>query len=175
MFSPGEGMMPPPDGDMGPPPDEDMGPPPDDMSTNSSQDNEQSQQQSSTSQTSNKVVMTHSSATHKSNQTLKLKSLVYIQGKVSVVMKVSSRKQDNTPGEIMLNLKLVAVDTEHLIMVGPSSYVEKRGFRFTIGDYIKVSGFTVAGEKNTLVAKEITKNKQILKLRNNEGSPLWSL
>jgi hypothetical protein len=61
------------------------------------------------------------------------------------------------------------------VHVGPSAYIAKQQFSFAKGDAIEVLGskVTMAG-KDTLLAREITKDGKTLVLRNAQGIPEWA-
>lgn len=61
------------------------------------------------------------------------------------------------------------------VHVGPSVYIEKHQFSFSKGDHIEVLGSQVKiGNKDTFLAREITKEGKKLVLRDQNGVPLWS-
>jgi hypothetical protein len=61
------------------------------------------------------------------------------------------------------------------VHVGPSGYIAKKQFAFATGDEIEVVGSKVliAG-KETLLARQITKEGKSLVLRNLQGIPEWA-
>ncbi len=61
------------------------------------------------------------------------------------------------------------------VHVGPSAYIAQKQFAFAQGDQIEVLGSKVllAG-KETLLAREITKQGKTLVLRNAQGYPEWA-
>ncbi len=61
------------------------------------------------------------------------------------------------------------------VHVGPSAYIAKKEFSFAKGDEISVLGskVTIAG-KETLLAREITREGKTLVLRNAQGIPEWA-
>ncbi len=61
------------------------------------------------------------------------------------------------------------------VHVGPSSYIAQKQFSFAKGDKIEVVGskVTISG-KEALLAREITKDRKTLVLRNAQGVPEWS-
>lgn len=75
-------------------------------------------------------------------------------------------------GLLVLSLK---TDKETIsVNVGPEQYVSSQGFKFEKGDKIQVKGSKVEirGE-NVILAAEIKKGDKILKLRDENGMPLW--
>ena len=59
------------------------------------------------------------------------------------------------------------------VVLGPSSFVESKGFKFAQGDQIEVTGSKFHDE-DTIVAREIKRGDQVLVLRNAQGIPEWS-
>jgi hypothetical protein len=61
------------------------------------------------------------------------------------------------------------------VHVGPSAYIAKKQFSFAKGDQITVLGskVTIAG-KETILAREVTKDGKTLVLRNPQGIPEWA-
>lgn len=61
------------------------------------------------------------------------------------------------------------------ICVGPPAYVQEKGFAFTKGEQVEVIGSRMKFDgKDVVVARQITKDKQVLTLRNAQGIPEWS-
>ena len=61
------------------------------------------------------------------------------------------------------------------VHVGPSAYVEQKGFSFAQGDRIEVTGSKIKFEGNDIiVAREIRKEDKVVTLRNKQGIPAWS-
>jgi hypothetical protein len=60
------------------------------------------------------------------------------------------------------------------VCVGPANFVQQKGFTFAKADTIEVVGSKVkmAG-KGVVVARQITKDKQALTLRDSQGIPAW--
>ncbi len=76
-------------------------------------------------------------------------------------------------GGIHLALKTDAGNLD--VHLGPSSFISKKQFSFNKGDQIEVLGSKVKmGEKDVLIAREVTKEGKTLVLRNSQGIPEWS-
>lgn len=71
---------------------------------------------------------------------------------------------------------VVKFDAETLtVHVGPSAYVEQKGFSFAEGDRIEVTGSKIKFEgSDIIVARVIKKGDEVLTLRNERGIPEWS-
>jgi hypothetical protein len=84
---------------------------------------------------------------------------------------LSQQAEGKSSGPIYLNLK---ADSGMLkVVVGPSWFVESKGFKIATGDQIEVIGSKFQDE-DTIVAREVKKADQILVLRNAQGIPEWS-
>src|SRR5262249_5589047 len=74
-------------------------------------------------------------------------------------------------GPIYLNLK---ADSGTLrVYLGPSSFVESKGFKFAKGDQVEVTGSKVPN-KDAIIAREVKRGGQVLILRNPQMRPQWS-
>lgn len=61
------------------------------------------------------------------------------------------------------------------ICVGPSAYVQEKGFSFAKGEQVEVIGSRVKNSgKDFIVARQVTKGSEVLTLRNGQGIPAWS-
>ena len=71
---------------------------------------------------------------------------------------------------------ILKTDSETLdVHLGPSSFLAQKGFSFAKGDKLEVTGSRVKmNGKDTLIAREITKDGKSLVLRNAQGVPEWS-
>jgi len=77
------------------------------------------------------------------------------------------------PQRVQLTLK---TESETLpVFLGPHPYIDQQGVKIADLDRIQVRGsrITVQG-KPALIAQEVRKGNQILKLRDDQGVPLWS-
>jgi hypothetical protein len=60
------------------------------------------------------------------------------------------------------------------VYLGPGWFVEKQGMRITNLDQLQVTGSRIKIQgKPALLAAEVRKGGQVLKLRNEQGQPLW--
>lgn len=61
------------------------------------------------------------------------------------------------------------------VHVGPTAYIDKQQFSFSKGDHIEVLGSqSKIGNKDVVLAREITKEGKKLVLRDQSGVPMWS-
>jgi hypothetical protein len=61
------------------------------------------------------------------------------------------------------------------VFLGPASYVDKQALKLAAGDTVQVKGSLLTGPKgkSSITAVEVTKGDQVLKLRDDQGKPLW--
>ena len=73
------------------------------------------------------------------------------------------------------HLTLKTADSTIEVVLGPSSFISGRGFSFTKGDEVEVTGsrVTMAGTES-LIAREVVKGGKTLTLRDKTGKPEWS-
>ncbi len=61
------------------------------------------------------------------------------------------------------------------VHLGPSWYLDKQSMTFTQGDKVEVTGSRITYEgKPAIIAAEVKKGGQILKLRDAAGVPVWA-
>jgi hypothetical protein len=62
-----------------------------------------------------------------------------------------------------------------LVILGPSSFISSRGFLFSKGDEVEVTGSRVKTRRgDSLIAREVIKAGKILTLRDKTGVPEWA-
>jgi DNA/RNA endonuclease YhcR with UshA esterase domain len=118
-------------------------------------------------------------------------SIAYAQGRRG---QMRGMPRYNTATEVTLSGTITNVETHmgrmgwngtHLVVsfgaetldvhVGPSNYLAQQGFSFAPGEQIQVTGSRIKFEgSDALIAREIKKGEQVLKLRNSQGIPAWS-
>jgi hypothetical protein len=61
------------------------------------------------------------------------------------------------------------------VFLGPASYVDAQAVKLSAGDNVQVKGSRLTGPKGktTITAIEVMKGDQVLKLRDDQGKPLW--
>jgi hypothetical protein len=84
---------------------------------------------------------------------------------------LSQQAEGKYSGPIYLNLK--AESGMLRVLLGPSWFLESKGFKFAQGDQIEVTGSKFQDE-DMIVAREVKKGDQVLVLRNADGTPEWS-
>jgi hypothetical protein len=98
-------------------------------------------------------------------------SVENIQGKVLSVEKTTPTKNRGYGVHLMLQ-----TDKETIpVHLGPAWYIDKQTLRIETNDTIAVIGSRVtAGGKPAIVAAQIKKGNEVLKLRDDNGVPVWS-
>lgn len=98
------------------------------------------------------------------------KTEVTLKGTIEEVQQLAGRN-----GRTGTHLLLKTDSGTMPVHVGPSSYIADKQFSFAKGDEISVLGskVTISG-KETLLAREITKDGKTLVLRNAQGIPEWA-
>jgi hypothetical protein len=61
------------------------------------------------------------------------------------------------------------------VFLGPASYVDAQTLKLAAGDTVQVKGSRLTGPKgiSAITAVEVMKGDQVLKLRDDQGKPLW--
>jgi hypothetical protein len=62
-----------------------------------------------------------------------------------------------------------------LVVLGPAKYVDTQPLKLAAGDQVEVKGSRITGPKGrtSVTAAEVTKGGQVMKLRDDQGNPLW--
>jgi hypothetical protein len=100
-----------------------------------------------------------------------LKTVETLSGEVMAVEKFSPGRGGPPQG---LRLRVKFPQETLLVILGPIVYVEQQNVKFGAGDRVEVKGsrMTVRGEP-LIVAAEVKKGDQVLKMRNATGEALW--
>ena len=94
-----------------------------------------------------------------------------LTGEVTNIVKIYP-DQNNSYG-IHLILKTSSGDIS--VHLGPSWYVEEQSVQINTNDNITLTGSKVTYEgSQIIIAKEVSKGDQVLKLRDTNGNPLWA-
>jgi hypothetical protein len=61
------------------------------------------------------------------------------------------------------------------VFLGPASYVDAQTLKLAAGDTVQVKGSRLTGPKgnSAITAVKVMKGDQVLKLRDDQGNPLW--
>jgi hypothetical protein len=100
-----------------------------------------------------------------------VKTVETFQGTIAKIEKIACRRA----GMYSMSL-LVQQDKESIpVYLGPGWYVEKPNVKLAEGDKVQVVGSRVTIKKGPIIlAKEIKKGEQVLRLRSDKGFPLWA-
>lgn len=99
------------------------------------------------------------------------KTVETISGEVTTVDRITPMK--GMSGGIHMNVK---TDKETIsVQLGPSWYLENQDVKLEAKDKVEVKGAraTFAG-KPSIIAAEVKKGDEVLKLRDDNGFPVWS-
>ena len=97
-----------------------------------------------------------------------------VQGQVEDLGSYGMRGWRVTPGMALQGLVLKTAKGNITINLGPPWYVSKQGFTLQRGDTLEVTGSKVTkDEKTVLLAAEVKKSGQTLKVRDKKGVPLF--
>ena len=98
-------------------------------------------------------------------------SVVTVSGEVVGVERVPSPKGKGAGIHLALKTPTETVS----VVLGPSRYVDAQATRIAVGDRVEVVGSRVTRQgKPVVAAAEVRKGDATLKLRNPDGTPLWS-
>lgn len=105
------------------------------------------------------------------NRMYDTKTVETISGSVLSVDQVSPDKNMSSGIHLLLNTE----NGKMLVHLGPAWYIDNQDVQIEKGDNVSVTGskVTYKGEQ-VIIAKEVTKGDQVLKLRDENGYPLWS-
>lgn len=105
------------------------------------------------------------------DQTYNTQTYTKINGQVMSIEKVVSQKGASAGIHMTVKTK-TGTYTVHL---GPKWYLDKQGVPINTGDQVEVGGSKVTiDSKPVIIAKEVIKEGHTLKLRDEDGKPLWS-
>jgi hypothetical protein len=77
----------------------------------------------------------------------------------------------------MMGTHLTVKTTEETreVMLGPASFLAKKGFSFAAGDSVEVTGSRITmGAMEFVIAREVVKDGKTLTLRDKSGTPEWA-
>ncbi|MGH8094540.1 MAG: DNA-binding protein [Chthoniobacterales bacterium] len=99
------------------------------------------------------------------------KTVETVQGKVLSVEKTSPPAQHGHGVHLMLQTAKETIE----VHLGPAGFVEKQAMKIAANDTITVTGSRIMmNGKPAIVAAQIKKGDEVLKLRDENGVPAWS-
>ncbi len=94
-----------------------------------------------------------------------------ISGKVTSIEEFASRRGAGT-GVI---LKVNSGSDTLAVHLGPKWFLDKQEMKFATGDAVEIKGIkTVRRGQDIFIAAEVKKGSEVLKLRDEQGIPLWA-
>lgn len=105
------------------------------------------------------------------NRMYDTKTVETISGEIVNVDRITPNK--GMAGGVHMNVK---TDKETIsVHLGPSFYIENQDIKLEAKDKVEVKGSrTTFGGKPALIAMEVKKGDEVLKLRDDSGFPVWS-
>jgi len=99
------------------------------------------------------------------------KTVETISGKVLSIEKTTPAKRRGYWVDLMLQTGNETIT----VQLGPAWYIDKQTPRIEANDIITVNGSRVTMDgRPAIVAADITKGNELLKLRDGNGTPVWS-
>ena len=96
------------------------------------------------------------------------KTVETIQGEVTQVQEM----QGMAAG---VHLQVKTAKETLMVILGPASYLEQQKVKIAVGDKVEIKGSRVQHPQMALlIAGELKKGDQVIKLRDDQGKPLWS-
>jgi hypothetical protein len=116
----------------------------------------------------------HRDSATQERQAYNPQTVTTVQGQVEDLGSYGMQGWRVTPGMALQGLVLKTSNGNLTINLGPPWYVKKQGFTLQKGDTLEVTGSKVTkDEKTVLLAAEVKKNDQTLKVRDEKGVPLF--
>ena len=99
------------------------------------------------------------------------KTVETLKGEITAVDRIASPRPE-MPGRMTLSLK---TDKETVtIYLGPIWYLDKQKVDLAVKDKVEVKGSRVTMDgKPLIIANYVKKGDQVLKMRDDQGMPLW--
>jgi hypothetical protein len=116
----------------------------------------------------------HGGSKNQDRQVYNPQTVTTVQGQVEDLGGYGMQGWRVTPGMAIQGLVLKTSNGNLIINLGPPWYVRKQGFTLQKGDTLEVTGSKVTkDEKTVLLAAEVKKDGQTLKVRDEKGAPLF--
>jgi hypothetical protein len=102
---------------------------------------------------------------------LDMSKLETLTGTIEAVNRIAPRNPQMPP---RLEVRLKTAKETVGVFLGPADYVEQQGLKLAQGDQVQVKGVRVAfRQRSGIMAVEVQKGGQVLRLRDEAGRPLW--
>ncbi len=101
------------------------------------------------------------------------KTVADIEGTITKVEYIAPMSGMSSSG---VHLLIDSKGTNYPVHVGPKWYLDNQSLKLNENDYVKITGSKVRmSGQEVIIARRITKGKETLKLRNEAGTPNWSM
>lgn len=105
------------------------------------------------------------------NRLYDTKTIETIKGQVISIDQISPEKNMSAGIHLLLNTENGNIS----VHLGPAWYIDNQDIQISKNDNITVTGSKVTyNNSQIIIAKEVVKGDQVLKLRDDNGYPLWS-
>lgn len=105
------------------------------------------------------------------NRLYDTKTIETIKGQVISIDQISPDKNMSAGIHLLLNTENGNIS----VHLGPAWYIDNQDIQISKDDNISVTGSRVTyNDSPIIIAKEVVKGDQVLKLRDDNGYPLWS-
>lgn len=105
------------------------------------------------------------------NKLYDTKTVETISGTVTKIDKIYPDKNSSYG----VHLTISTSNGDINVHLGPAWYIENQDIQIVKDDNVTVTGSRVTYDgSSVIIAKEVTKGDQVLKLRDDDGYPLWS-
>jgi hypothetical protein len=75
-----------------------------------------------------------------------------------------------------MHFTLRTSDAMAVVQIGPKDFVQRSGFKLDAGQTVTVVGMLVVfGDRQIVLAREITNNGSVFVVRDRNGQPLWEM
>ncbi len=102
------------------------------------------------------------------------KTVETVSGQVANVQQVHHKGGGRRGGGYGVHVRLKTDTGEIWVHLGPGWYLDQKGLKIAAGDHIEVRGSRVTLEgQPAIIAAEVKKGGQSLKLRDDAGVPAW--
>jgi hypothetical protein len=97
-----------------------------------------------------------------------LQTVETVSGEVTQVQEMAGRAGG-------MHLQLKTAKETLTVLLGPSSYLQQQKVKIAVGDKLEIKGSRGQRPQTAmLIAAELKKGNQVVKLRDENGTPLWS-
>ncbi len=98
-------------------------------------------------------------------------AVMVLSGQVTAVNTRAPKKEGR---DVMMSLTLRTEQGNINVNVGPAAFVAQQNFPIAVGDLVQVKGSVTQRQRGaSMIAAEIAKGSQVLRLRDEAGRPLW--